>query len=156
MRVNGFEMNPLEPQDPLWKLLGQGRKVDARPNFTQNVLREARNTPQQRGWWNALKVWWMDSAALLPAGRLIALSALVVAAGLAWLPRVQVTPAAGGEPMLVAGQVEVLSVEPEVPVQAPLVPEVETQLESLDYLDELLALEDTSGLTDREIAYLLY
>jgi hypothetical protein len=37
-----------------------------------------------------------------------------------------------------------------------LVPEVETQLESLDYLDELLALEDTSGLTDREIAYLLY
>jgi hypothetical protein len=41
-------------------------------------------------------------------------------------------------------------------VEAPLVPEVETQLESLDYLDELLALEDTSALSDREIAYLLY
>ena len=37
-----------------------------------------------------------------------------------------------------------------------MVPEVETQLESLDYLDELLALEDTSALSDREIAYLLY
>lgn len=145
-------MNPLEPQDPLWKLLGQGRKVDARPNFTQNVLREARNTPQQRGWWSALKVWWEDSSALLPAGRLIAMTAVVLA-GLLWLAK---TDSPNAEPMVVAGPVQVLAVESQVPVTAPLVPEVETQLESLDYLDELLALEDTSGLTDREIAYLLY
>ena len=149
-------MEPLEPQDPLWKLLGQGRKVDARPNFTQNVLREVRNTPQQRGWWTVLKAWWMDSAALLPAGRLIALATVVVVASMVWLPQVKVNPDTGSDPVVVAGPVEVLSVETQVPVHAPLVPEVETQLESLDYLDELLALEDTSGLTDREIAYLLY
>lgn len=151
------EMNPLEPHDPLWKLLGQSRKVDARPNFVQNVVREARNTPQQRGWLAGLKAWWADSEAVLPAGRLIALAAVVVLAGMAWLTT---NEPALTEPTVVAGPVTVLSasegMESAVPTDAPLVPEVETQLQSLDDLDALLALEDTSGLSDREIAYLLY
>ncbi len=142
-------MNPLEPNDPLWKLLGQGREVDARPNFAQNVARAARNTPQERGWWGRLRVWLAESGSLLPAGRLAAVAAVVVVAGWAavafWRDEAATAPG-----LAVTGPAEVKVVE------APLVPEVETQLESLDYLDALLALEDTSGLTDSEIAYLLY
>jgi hypothetical protein len=141
-------MNPLEPQDPLWKLLGKSREVDVRPNFAQNVMREARNTAQERGWLAGLKAWWADSAGVAPVGRLVAAMAVVVlVAGVVWMN-------AGREASVEVVAVPVMTAP--VAVEAPLVPEVETQLESLDYLDELLALEDTSALSDREIAYLLY
>lgn len=142
-------MNPLEPQDPLWKLLGKGRDVGLRPNFVQNVVREARNTPQERGWWAALKFWWSDSAGSIPVGRLVAGAAVVVVLGVMAVNGLK-EPAADVPVVVVAEPVSSAAIE------APLVPEVETQLESLDYLDELLALEDTSALSDREIAYLLY
>ena len=146
-------MNPMEPHDPLWKLLGKGRKVEVRPNFTQNVVRLARNTEQERGWWAGFKAWWQDAVALYPAGRLAAVAAAVaLMAGLAWMAATQPGPA---DPV-VAEAPAVAEKEVVPAVEVPLVPEVETQLESLDYLDELLALEDTSGLSDREIAFLLY
>ena len=50
-------MDPIPPNDPLWKLLGQSRRVEVRPNFTQNVLRAARQTPQERGWFARLRTW---------------------------------------------------------------------------------------------------
>lgn len=143
-------MNPLEPQDPLWKLLGKSREARVRPNFAQNVVREARNTPQERGWLAGLKRWWGEAESVLPAGRLIALAAVVLVGGLAWVKWAE-DGAAKAEVAVAAPLVETARM-----TEAPLVPEVETQLESLDYLDELLALEDTSALTDREIAYLLY
>jgi hypothetical protein len=147
--VGLFVMNPLEPQDPLWKLLGKVRDVDVRPQFLQKVVREARNTPQEQGWLAALKFWWADSAAAMPVGRLVAGAAVVVALGVMAVNGLK-EPAADGPVVVVAEPVSSAVIE------APLVPEVETQLESLDYLDELLALEDTSALSDREIAYLLY
>lgn len=142
-------MEPLEPQDPLWKLLGKGREANVRPNFVQNVVREARQTPQERGWWAGVRAWLSEGTGGMPAGRLVAGMAAVALLGVMTVSVLkesapQVPVMAVAEPVSVAG------------VEAPLVPEVETQLESLDYLDELLALEDTSGLSDREIAYLLY
>jgi hypothetical protein len=143
-------MNPLEPQDPLWRLLGKGREADVRPNFVQNVVREARQTPQERGWWVGLRAWWTDATGMVPVGRLVAGVAVLVVFGMVAVSGLKES----------AVEVPVVAVaEPEssaAAVEAPLVPEVETQLESLDYLDALLALEDTSALTDREIAYLLY
>jgi len=139
-------MNPLEPQDPLWKLLGKGRDVDLRSNFVQKVVREARQTPQERGWWAGLKAWWADATGGRPVGRLVAVTAVVVVLGVMGVNVLK-------EPAI---DVPLVVAEFAVAVEAPLVPEVETQLESLDYLDELLALEDTSALSDREIAYFLY
>jgi hypothetical protein len=49
-------MEPFSPQDPLTKLLAQARKIEARSNFTQNVVRAARQTPQDRGWLAAVRM----------------------------------------------------------------------------------------------------
>ena len=144
-------MNPFEPNDPLWKLLGQGREVEARPNFAQNVARAARHTPQERGWRARWLAWWRDIGAPLPARGLVVAAAVALAAGWGALVLLREGPAVPS----VAQQTQPKPAEVKV-VEAPLVPEVETQLESLDYLDALLALEDTSGLTDKEVAYLLY
>lgn len=142
-------MNPLEPQDPLWKLLGKGREVDVRPNFVQNVVREARQTPQERGWWVGLRAWWVEASGVVPIGRLVAGVAVLLVFGMVAVSGLK--ESAVEVPVVVAGPESSAAAG-----EAPLVPEVETQLESLDYLDELLALEDTSVLSDREIAYLLY
>lgn len=149
-------MKPLEPNDPLWKLLGQGREVRTRSNFAQNVARAARNTPQQHGWRARLRSWWDESASPLPVRTILAVSALVVMAG--WVSVSMLREPAAPLPAIAAqGGVPAVLPAPALNViETPLVPEVETQLESLDYLDALLALEDTSSLTDKEIAYLLY
>ncbi|MGV3660163.1 MAG: hypothetical protein ACO1TE_08255, partial [Prosthecobacter sp.] len=60
-------MEPFDPQDPLTKLLAQARRIEARSNFTQNVLRAARQTPQDRGWFAALRAWWSENST--PAGQ---------------------------------------------------------------------------------------
>jgi hypothetical protein len=146
-------MNPLEPHDPLWKLLGKSRGAEVRPSFVQNVVREARNTAQERGWRARLRAWWTDSEAPLPMGRLIAVAAMVVVAGWAMVAALPERVSVEAGPLAVVEGV----LAPEVKGgEVPLVQEVETQLESLDYLDALLAVEDTSGLTDSEIAYFLY
>ncbi len=150
-------MNPLEPNDPLWKLLGNSREVEARSNFAQNVTRAARNTPQQRGWWARLRAWWVESASPLPVRGILAAAAVVVVAGWVSVTVLRQQAALQPSPTLAAvtAPQTIPAAERKV-VETPLVPEVETQLESLDYLDALLALEDTSSLTDKEIAYLLY
>lgn len=141
-------MEPLEPNDPLWKLLGKGRAVEPRPNFTQNVLRAARQTPQTRSWWAKMSEWFSDHPSALP--RLAASAAVVAVVGISLAsefashhsssqfvkaPSVMTPTAAVAEPPLLA---------------------VETQLENLDQVSALLALEDTSTLTDSEISFLLY
>lgn len=151
-------MEPFDPQDPLTKLLAQARRIEARSNFTQNVLREARQTPQDRGWFAALRAWWEESSA--PAGR--------------WA-------FAGGAAAALALTVAVLQMQPEtttsqvvqqVPAPAPVVlpaPEIaiaesvlpdmpadETPWETAYQTEALLAVEDTSQFTDSDIGFLLY
>ncbi len=53
--------DPLPPEDAVWKLLGQSRKVDVRPNFVADVIREARQTPQDRGFWAKIRGWVADA-----------------------------------------------------------------------------------------------
>lgn len=144
-------MEPLDPNDPLWKLLGKSRDVKVRPNFVQNVVREARNTPQERGWWAKCLHWGRSPGEAFPVGKIVGFAAVALMASAAfWLEKAPDSPQT---PVVVEATkgVNVLQVE-----QLPLVSEVETQLESLDHADALLALEDTNGLSDREIAYLLY
>ena len=146
---------PFDPQDPLWKLLGQGREVEVRSNFVQNVVRQARQTPQERSLLARWCAWFSfkegEKAVLM--GRLAVVAAVLLVGTLTVVQTLTQPEESDSNARVVAERVSQL-VEPVL--EKPLVPEVETQLETLDYLDALLALEDTSGLSDREIAYLLY
>lgn len=143
-------MEPLTPNDPLWNLLGKTKPVEPRPNFVQNVVRAARQTPQDSGILAWLKGWWQDQPHA-PASVAWAAAAVVIMAGLALTlspadsqPQVAVKPAA--------------PVVQDVPVTENdfLVPEFETQWEGLTQMGDLVAVQDTSALTDSEIRMLLY
>lgn len=145
-------MDPLEPNDPLWKLLGRARRVEPRSNFTQNVLRAARQTPQSRGWWSAVGEWFADHPSALARTALAAAAVVVIGA----LVTLQLRPSA-------ASQSQIAQQQPAPPAPAtvamaaepPILP-LDTQLESMDQVTALLALEDASKLTDSEISFLLY
>ncbi len=161
-------MEPLDPNDPLSKLLDQARSIEPRGNFTQNVLREARQTPQDRGWLASVRSWLTDTPAAVPAFRLAAMTAILTIVAVAWWKQESAVSSA-------PSVAEVIP-EPPAPVQSmaaksspveivdseslleesPLVPEVETQWQNLDHLDALLAVEDTSMLSDSQIAFILY
>lgn len=139
-------MDPLTPNDPLWKLLGQSQRVEARPNFTQNVLRAARQTPQERGWVARLRGW--VAAQERP--------------GLAWAVAATVALAAGLVLMQPTGSAPEVAQQPaEVPAllletDFPLVDGYDTQWQNLEQMGDLLAVQDSALLTDREIHLLLY
>ena len=141
-------MEPLSPNDPLWNLLGKTKAAEPRPNFVQNVVRAARQTPQERGWLASLKGWWLarelgQAPLAWAAAVVIALAGISLTfAPLADVPQVVALP--------VVNQDAVLS-EADF-----LVPEFETQWKNLETMGDLLAVQDTSQLTDREIHMLLY
>jgi hypothetical protein len=142
-------MEPLDPNDSLWKLLGKARPVEPRSNFTANVLRAARQTPQTRGWWAKVSEWLQDSPSALPRMAVGVAAAVALAAAVAVQFRTTESP-----PNLVqhvSDTAPVVATVAEPPLLA-----VETQLESVDQVSMLLALEDTSSLTDSEINFLLY
>ena len=145
-------MDPFTPNDPVWKLLGRARPVEPRTDFAQNVMRAARNTPQQRGWWPHLQASVGAWLAGLQRPALIAAAALVVATMAAvWFEQ----PA------------ENVAVVVQVPAQntiqtvadddlALIADDLDIPLEGLNHMDALVAMDDTSSLTDTEIAFLLY
>lgn len=146
-------MDPLTPNDPLWKLLGEAREVEVRGNFTANVLRAARNTPQEKGWLASLRamvrgessVTWLRPAA-------VALSLVVlVAGGVIWLPQQAVQPQA-----VLASDGTLATPALSDEDMALIANDVDLALEGMSHLDTLVAMEDTSALTDTEIAFLLY
>jgi hypothetical protein len=141
-------MEPLSPNDPLWNLLGKTKSVEPRPNFVQNVVRAARQTPQEMGWLASLKGWWRDrelghTPLAWTAAAVIALAGI----SLTLVPQMDVAQVAA-QP--VSTQDLVLS-EADF-----LVPEFETEWKNLETMGNLLAVQDTSQLTDREIHMLLY
>jgi hypothetical protein len=141
-------MEPLTPNDPLWNLLGKTKPVEPRPNFVQNVVREARQTPQEQGWLSTLKAWWLERE-LGHAPLAWAAAAVIVIAGisLTFMPQTE-APQVVAQPAVT--QDAVLS-EADF-----LVPEFETEWKNLETMGSLLAVQDTSELTDREIHLLLY
>ena len=151
-------MEPFDPKDPLWNLLGKSRPVEPRPNFTQNVLRAARQTSQDHGWRARVSGWFADHPSAFPRLAAGAAAAVVLTLGvMSWLP-------VSGPPGGLVGNTSPSAKTVEAPAQQasavaaaeiPLVA-VETQLENIDQVSALLALEDTSSLTDSEIGFLLY
>lgn len=144
-------MDPLTPNDPLWKLLGEARKVEVRGNFTANVLRAARNTPQDKGWLSGLLAILRGESSATWLRPAMALALVMLIAGAFWLPRQAVQPQAA----LAA------AITPATPMlsdedMALIANDVDLALEGMNTMDSLIAMEDTSALTDTEIAFLLY
>ena len=161
-------MEPFDSQDPLTKLLAQARKIEARSNFTQNVLREARQTPQDRGWWAAVRAWWEESSH--PAGRW-AFAAGSVAALALTIGVLQTQPSGTSSSFAVvqpapssaaSSAVETTTTPLAGPVLAeaetgmPDLPVAETAWEASYQTEALLAVDDTTQFTDSEIGFLLY
>lgn len=141
-------MEPFSPQDPVAKLLAQPRRIEARSNFTQNVVRAARNTPQDRGWLASLRAWWEDLTYTPAAGRWVLAVGAAAAIALTFVV-VQTQPSATTQ--VVEQTVPALS-DPELP----LLPAAETPWETAYQTEALLAVDDTSQFTDSEIGFLLY
>ena len=150
-RPGGFfaNMEPLSPQDPVAKLLAQARTVEVRANVAQNVARAARQTPQDRGWLAALRTWWEDVSFAAPAGKWAFATVTVAALALA-LVIFQTQPVT--QPQLAQQQVVEITV-PDLPL---LHATAETPWEATFDTQALLAVDDTSQLTDSEIGFLLY
>ncbi len=139
-------MDPLNPNDPLWKLLGQSRRVEVRPNFTQNVLRAARQTEQESGWLARLRRW-----VITPERPGLAWAAAAIVALTAGWVLMQPTDLAP-EVVLQPAEVPALLLETDFP----LVDGYDTQWQNLEQMGDLLAVQDSALLTDREIHLLLY
>jgi len=139
-------MEPFSPQDPLTKLLAQARKIEARSNFTQNVVRAARQTPQDRGWLADLRAWWEEKGWFAPQDKWSFASAVTILAVVAFA-LLQTSPES--TPQIVE-QVVVPAAE------LPLLPAAETPWETAYQTEALLAVDDTSQFTDSEIGFLLY
>ena len=143
-------MEPLSPNDPLWKLLGQARPVEPRSNFTAHVLREARNTAQDTGWWARVTGVFSAWMASLRRPALIGATAFAVVTLLAIL---LVRPAQVQPDVAVVPTVIQPVADEEM---ALIVNDSSLPFENLDHVEALVAMDDTSSLSDSEIAFLLY
>jgi hypothetical protein len=150
--VTSLNMEPLTPNDPLWDLLGKAKPAEPRANFVQNVVREARQTPQEHGLWAKIKGWWQDSVSPSPAlswAGSAALCALVTSITL--ISHQDSSSTVVSQPSTAISE-EVLLTE----IDFPIVPEFESEWKNLEQTGALLAVQDTSQLTANEIHLLLY
>lgn len=144
-------MDPFSKDDPLHRLLGRCRRIEPRPNFTQNVMRSIRSAPQQQGFWTALGTWFQ----FRPFTRRTA-AVCAVAFAAAWIIVLN-TPEPASRPMTASGPSSPIT----APVPAATSAETEdalvaSELDTMNQLSDLLAQQDISQLTDGEIAMLLY
>lgn len=145
-------MEPLSPNDPLWKLLGKARPVEPRSNFLPNVLREVRNTPQQTSWWSRVSEDFSAWLAGLQRPALMAMAAFVIAALLVTLLDRPVP-----ETSLDVSVANMTALQPLADEEMALIADdLSLPTAGLDHMEALVAMEDTSSLTDNEIAFLLY
>ncbi len=141
-------MEPLTPNDPLWNVLGKAKPVKPRANFVQNVVRAARQTPQELSWLAQFQGWWQGRESPSAGFTWTAVATMVMlAVSLTLMTRDEAPQTAA---VLVID--ETLLTEAEFP----LVSEFEAEWKKLETMGDLLAVQDTSQLTDHEIHLLLY
>ena len=140
-------MEPLTPNDPLWNVLGKTRPVKPHANFVQNVVRAARQTPQERGWLALIKDWWLERS--LPSSGLTWAAAAIVVLGISIsLATRDEAPRTASAPMIE----EALLIE----AGFPFVSEFDTEWKKLEMTGDMVASQDTSQLTANEFHLLLY
>lgn len=152
-------MEPFSKDDPLHNLLGKARPVTPRPNFTQNVLRAVRHEKQEKvHWWVACQEWLSTSPAPKFASATLVL--LLAAGVLLWQPSENSYFAEASSGITPATALTQDTFSPATDSAsnttngAELV--VESELESMDQMNDLLANQDTDSFTDYQIAMFLY
>ncbi|MCX6856254.1 MAG: hypothetical protein NTV80_15270 [Verrucomicrobia bacterium] len=145
-------MEPLPPNDPVWDLLRKAKPAEPRANFVQNVVREARQTPQEHGLLAKIRGWWQDNTAISPGLTWAAATAVVMLAASFALVTQQDASTTVASQSPVAISEEVLLTE----IDFPIVPEFVSELNQMEQMGDLVAVQDTSQLTSREIHLLLY
>jgi len=139
-------MEPLSPQDPLHRLLGKARLVEPRGDFTQNVLRAVRQLPQRESAWERVQGWF-EQLTMPRAATALTLAAALVLVGMAvWNPP---------PPPIISAPVAV-NTSSGADLTRPTESDVASELDGMNQLTALLAQQDTSALTDSDIAFLLY
>lgn len=138
-------MEPFSPQDPVGKLLGHARRVEPRPNFTQDVLRAVRQLPQRVSLRERFVEWCASLSRPALAG-----ACAVVAAGLVALQTVRHEHRTDNPPS--RPDKSVASVEGISQGET----DVATTLDNMDQLSSLLAHTDARTMTDTEVAFLVY
>lgn len=160
-------MDPLSNQDPLHTLLAKARPVEPRTDFTQNVMRAIRQVPQAQGFWARVQEWIGHGGLSMPRLALTAAAALAVVLGVIALQKpaaetpvvaVETAPAAVTPPHIPAVVDEMLftATENPDPASVPDVISAAPDYTDMDPMGILLVQEDTSALTNSELALLLY
>jgi hypothetical protein len=154
------DMEPLSNHDPIHKLLGKARAVEPRPNFTQNVLRAIRQTPQTVSLWERVSAWLggfgMPRVALAGAMAAVAVGLIVMAMQ---KPEPQTSVVAEKKPTAAPSSVappalHEVSAAMILAATAPLPEAKEPEL--VDPMGVLLVEQDTSALTNSDLALLAY
>ena len=125
--------------------MGKARPVVPRPNFTQNVMRAIRQEAQTSSPWQRLADWlvaWQRPVAGLTA-------AVIMLTGVAVLLN-----HGDQHSQVVVASVPAIISDTEMATLADV--DVSVPLDGLDHMDALVAMQDTTALTDTEIQFLLY
>ena len=161
-------MEPLSPNDPLHTLLGKARPVEPRPNFTQNVIRAIRQMPQSLGLWERVQAWFggltMPRMALAGVAAALIVGGLVVVATQQHDPQSPVvaqqiqTPVMQAQQQLAQPPIYHVSAAMILAATAEVAPTAGSaaQPDDMDPMGLLLVQEDSSALTDSELALLVY
>ncbi|MBL9158356.1 MAG: hypothetical protein JNJ70_12835 [Verrucomicrobiales bacterium] len=132
-------MSDLEPNDPVWNLLGQAKKVEPSPFFARNVLRQVRLLGDSR------KGWMTRLAALFAAPRAIyatAAVAVIAMASVLIIPRGADDAATGNT--LSANEESAEAFDPA------------SEIADVEYLGQLMAVADPGQLDDAALADLFF
>ena len=148
-----------EHNDPVWKLLDKAKPVEIDPFFAKKTVREARRLEENRG---GLSKFFSGIGSWLTLPRLATAAAAVAV--------VTFAVSQLNDPARPAGATASVETAPEETVapnekhiealvniyaEAP-VEELDDQFQSIDYLDNLVAVQDAALLTDEDIAALLF
>ncbi len=157
-------MEPLSPNDPLFNLLGKARPVEPRSNFTQNVVRAIRQEPQSLGWRERVSDWFgglaMPRFAL--AGVAVIVAGMVAVAALN-RPATEAPPVVAlqsaapvVQPAVAQPAIYQVSATMILAATAEAAPAPAPAVDDMDPMGLLLVRQDTSALTDSELALLVY
>jgi hypothetical protein len=142
-------MNVPEDKDPAWKLLLKADRPEPSPFFARNVVREVRNLGDTSPGFSLSGLFSTPRIAFGAA----ALVAVVLAIG-ALMTGGEHTPTITQTPSEDIPQATLLDLVPEA--EDLTVEEFQDELEMIDYMDGLLAVQDVEFLDDEALADLLF
>lgn len=155
-KIDGVDA-PTESGDPVWRLLLRARKPEISPFFTRNVLREIRQFEEKKsGAWSGLRsLFTVPRIAFAGAAAILVAFLLVSRSGDSGSRMARTTTEAPPVPELAR---DVDPVTQPVPVNSSHfdIGDYQEEVQMIDYLDGLLAVQDVEILDDEALAELLF